>query len=52
MLGRHRKFFDWQVCKAMGADAIKWRDFPSGDVGDGDDVKDARRRTCPASEAE
>jgi hypothetical protein len=32
MLGRHRAYFDAKVRAATGADAIEWRDFPSGDM--------------------
>jgi hypothetical protein len=30
MLGRHRDFFDRRVLQATGAEAVEWRDFPSG----------------------
>jgi hypothetical protein len=32
MLGRHRRFFDSQVCDAIGADRVEWLDFPSGEM--------------------
>jgi hypothetical protein len=32
MLGRHRDGFNRKVCEATRADAVEWRDFPSGDM--------------------
>jgi hypothetical protein len=31
MLGRHRKFFDKEVCRITGGSDVEWLDFPCGD---------------------
>jgi hypothetical protein len=32
MLGRHRAYFDAKILAVTGAEAIRWRDFPSGEM--------------------